>query len=99
MSSRFDYVVCSVEESNNIDILTIDELQSKLLVYEQRMNGHSKDEQTLKVTYYDRYGGKESGRGHGIFLDRGRGRQAFNKAIVECYKCHQLGHFQYECPK
>jgi hypothetical protein len=57
------------------------------------MNGHSKDEQTLKVTYYDRYGGKESDRGHGIFLGRGRGRQAFNKAIVECYKCHQLGHF------
>jgi hypothetical protein len=28
---------------------------------------------------------------------RGRGRQSFNKALVECYKCHKLGHFQYEC--
>jgi len=26
------------------------------------------------------------------------GRQAFNKAEVECFKCHKLGHFQYECP-
>jgi len=26
MTSRFDYVVCSVEESNNLDTLTIDEL-------------------------------------------------------------------------
>ena len=34
MTSRFDYVVCSVEESNNLDTLTIDELQSSLLVHE-----------------------------------------------------------------
>ena len=26
MTSRFDYVVCSVEESNNLDTLTINEL-------------------------------------------------------------------------
>uniref|UniRef100_A0A2N9FP23 Integrase catalytic domain-containing protein n=1 Tax=Fagus sylvatica TaxID=28930 RepID=A0A2N9FP23_FAGSY len=56
MTSRFDYVVCSVEESNNLDILTIDELQSSLLVHEQRMNGHGGDEQALKVTYNDRIG-------------------------------------------
>ncbi|RVX05781.1 hypothetical protein CK203_023817 [Vitis vinifera] len=31
MTSRFDYVVCSTEESNNLDTLTIDELQSSLL--------------------------------------------------------------------
>jgi hypothetical protein len=97
MTSKFDYVVCSVEESNNLDTLTIDELQSSLLVHEQRMNGHGGDEQALKVTYDDRIGGRGGGRARGAF--RGRGRQAFNKAIVECYKCHQLGHFQYECPK
>ena len=101
MTSRFDYVVCSVEESNDLDTLTIDELQSSLLVHEQRMNGHGRDEQALKVTYNDKFAGRGGGRAHGAFRGRGRGRgrQAFNKAIVECYKCHQLGHFQYECPK
>ncbi|RVX17651.1 Retrovirus-related Pol polyprotein from transposon TNT 1-94 [Vitis vinifera] len=100
MTSRFDYVVCSVEEFNDLDTLTIDELQSSLLVHEQRMNGHGRDEQALKVTYNDQVVGR-GGRGRGAFRGRGRGRgrQAFNKAIVECYKCHQLGHFQYECPK
>ena len=44
MTSKFDYVVCSIEESNNLDTLTIDELQSSLLVHEQRMNGHEGDE-------------------------------------------------------
>ena len=29
---------------------------------------------------------------------RGRGRQSLNKAIIECFKCHKLGHFPYECP-
>ncbi|XP_068663053.1 uncharacterized protein [Aristolochia californica] len=49
MTSRFNYVVCSIEESNNLDTLTIDELQSSLLVHEQRMNEHGRgDEQTLK---------------------------------------------------
>ena len=101
MTSRFDYVVCSIEESNNLDTLTIDELQSSLLVHEQRMNGHREDEQALKVTNDDRVGGRGGSRARGAFRGRGRGRgrQAFNKAIVECYKCHQLGHFQYECPQ
>ncbi|KAJ8768605.1 hypothetical protein K2173_023509 [Erythroxylum novogranatense] len=52
------------------------------------------EEQALKVSYEER-GSKGRGaatRGWG----RGGGRQ-INKDIVECYKCHQLGHFQYKC--
>lgn len=97
MTSRFNYVVCSVEESNDLDKLTIDELQSSLLVHEQRMNNnYGENEQALKVSFErgraSSYRGMSRGRG------RGRGRAGFNKATVECYKCHQLGHFQYECP-
>ena len=53
MTSKFDYVVCSIEESNDLNIMTIDELQSSLLVHEQRMNGHRGEEQVLKVTHED----------------------------------------------
>jgi len=74
MTSRFDYVVCSVEESNNLDTLTIDELQSSLLVPEQRMNGHGGDEQALKVTSDNRTGGRGGGQARGAFRGRGRGR-------------------------
>ena len=51
MISKFDQVVCSIEESNNLDVLNIDELQSSLLVHQQRMKAHVVEEQTLKVTF------------------------------------------------
>jgi hypothetical protein len=108
MTTKFDYVVCSIEESNNLAEMTIDELQSSLLVHEQRMKGHKEEEQVLKVMSEARedvqFGGR--GRNHGGFRGSfrgrgrswGRGRQSFNKAIIECFRCHKLGHFSYECP-
>nr|DAD19456.1 TPA_asm: hypothetical protein HUJ06_020919 [Nelumbo nucifera] len=99
MTSRFDYVVCSIEESNDLSKLTIDELQSSLLVHKQRMNSHNRgDEQALNVSYEGGRGRGRGGRSASRGRGRGRGRQGFNKAFVECYKCHNLGHFQYECP-
>lgn len=94
--SKFNYVVCSIEESNNVDILTVDELQSSLLIHEQRMKCSTEEEHALKVTHEDR-----GGRGRGVIRGRGRGgrgRSYVNKAAVECYRCHNLGHYQYECP-
>ncbi|CAL2236259.1 unnamed protein product [Prunus armeniaca] len=72
LTKKFNYVVCSIKESKDIDALT-----------------------ALKVTSE---GGRSRGRGTYRGRGRGRGRADFNKATVECYRCHQLGHFQYECP-
>ncbi|KAJ6989745.1 hypothetical protein NC653_018288 [Populus alba x Populus x berolinensis] len=62
MTAKFDYVVCSIEESNNLAEMTINELQSSLLVHEQRMKGHKEEEQVLKVMSEaredDRFGGR-----------------------------------------
>lgn len=92
LTMRFNYVVCSIEESNNLDTLTLDELQSSLLVHEQRMKGEpSEEEHVLKVSFEGR------GRGRSFYRGRGRGRSS-NRATVECFKCHKLGHYQSECP-
>ncbi|CAL8169493.1 unnamed protein product [Prunus armeniaca] len=52
MTTKFDYVVCFIEEAHDIDVMFIDELQSSLLVHEQRMSSHIVKEQALKVTTY-----------------------------------------------
>lgn len=96
LTEKFNYIVCSIEESKDIDDLSNDELQSSLIVYEQMFQRRSGEEQALKVTY-------EVGRGCGRVGYRGRGRDRgrtyFNKATIECYQCHRLGHFRYKCPR
>lgn len=36
MTAKFDYVICFIEESMDINTLIIDELQSNLLIHEQQ---------------------------------------------------------------
>ncbi|KAL0844254.1 hypothetical protein Bca101_017500 [Brassica carinata] len=99
LSEKFMYVVVSIEESKDIELVTLDELQSSLAVHEQKFKKQDKgDDQVLKVAY-----GRGAGtRGRGAYgrgRGRSRGRTFPNKSTVECYKCHRLGHFQNECPK
>lgn len=99
LTEKFNYVVVSIEESKDIDSLSIDELQSSLIVHEQKFNRSSGEEQAFRVTHDEGYGRR--GRGRASFRGgrgRGRGRQTYNKATIECYKCNMLGHYQWECP-
>ncbi|KAJ8646671.1 hypothetical protein MRB53_008419 [Persea americana] len=64
-------------------------------LHEQKFQRRNGEEQALKVTSE---GGRGRGRGTYRGRGRGRGRADFNKATMECYRCHQLGHFRYECP-
>ncbi|KAA8537127.1 hypothetical protein F0562_029647 [Nyssa sinensis] len=67
MISKFDYVVCSIKESKDLDIMSIDELQNSLLVHEQCMQGHVVEEQALKITHDSSVG--KPGHGGGAFRE------------------------------
>ena len=60
LTVKFNYVVCLIEESNDLSTLSIDELHGSLLVHEQRMQGYQEEDHVLKVAQEDR-----SGRGRG----------------------------------
>lgn len=98
LTEKFNYIVCSIEESKNIDQLSIDELESSLIVHEQKFHRNNGEEQALKITHENSSGARGRGRGGFRGRERGRGRQQFDKSTVECYNCHKLGHFQWECP-
>ncbi|RVW41478.1 hypothetical protein CK203_112691 [Vitis vinifera] len=50
MTPKFNFVVCSIEESHDIDELSIDELQSSLLVHEQdKVEVEAEAEETMIV--------------------------------------------------
>ncbi|GAU26636.1 hypothetical protein TSUD_102440 [Trifolium subterraneum] len=99
MIAKFEYVVCSIEQSSDTTTMSIDELQSSLLVHEGRMNHHKvkQEEQALKISNLGRGNGSSRGRGSSS-RGHGRGRTYNSKEYVECYKCHKLGHYQSECP-
>lgn len=98
---KFTYIVCAIEESKDKKELSVDELQSFLLVHEQNMTKKIGEEHVLKMESYRPEGGRGRGnyrgRGRGG-RGRGRGNSTFSKDNVECYKCHKMGHFKYECP-
>lgn len=98
LSARFTYVVVSIEESKDTDSISIDELQSSLVVHEQKFQRiNREEEQMLNVSLE----GSSGARGRGVSSPRGRGRgrgQGYDRATVECFKCHKVGHMKYECP-
>lgn len=47
---RYEYVVCSIIKSYNLDELALDDMESSLKVYKQRMNKKIGAEQALYAT-------------------------------------------------
>jgi len=78
LTPRFDHVVVAIEESRDLDVMTIEELQNSLEAHEQRVNerknGEKVTEQALqaKVSYGVRGRGRSGWRGRGRGRSRGR---------------------------
>ena len=76
MTPKFNYVVCYIKESKDLDELLIDELQGSLLVHEQKIIQEDKEEQALKASTnnnsWTTYRSADRGRGRGRGVRGGR---------------------------
>jgi hypothetical protein len=68
LTEKFNYIVCSIEDSNDTDQLTVDELQSSLIVHEQNFKKGNEEEQVLKAVVEENI--EYSGRGRGRLVPR-----------------------------
>ncbi|KAA8535921.1 hypothetical protein F0562_028399 [Nyssa sinensis] len=87
MTPKFNFVVCSIEESKDIDELSIEELQGSLQVHEQKITQQEKEEQALKP----------STDNHSSTPNRGRGRGRLNqdrKNLHQTSENYQFHDFQ-----
>ncbi|XP_049368994.1 uncharacterized protein LOC125833889 [Solanum verrucosum] len=50
VTPKFNFVVCAIEESHDIDKLSLDKLQSLLLVHEKKLIQPEQEEQALQVS-------------------------------------------------
>jgi hypothetical protein len=62
LTNKWNYIVCSIEEAKDIYQLSVDALQSSLLVCEQKFKGDGGEEHALKVTHEEGYGGRGRGK-------------------------------------
>ncbi|CAL5336102.1 unnamed protein product [Camellia sinensis] len=94
MTPKFNFVVCSIEESNDVDELSIDELQSSLLVHEQKINQQEKEEHALKVSSENHSTPSKVDKGRGRGRGRGRGGRDNNDRGNQQQNHHQNNQFQ-----
>lgn len=86
LNDKYTYVVVSIEESKNVEEMSIEELHSTLVVHEHKFKKiEREDDQALKEEVSPSPSGSPSGRGRGRGCSnnrgrgRGRGRLYFNK--------------------
>ncbi|XP_076888822.1 uncharacterized protein LOC143539371 [Bidens hawaiensis] len=105
LTSKFDYVIHSIEINNDLASLTPVKLMGCLQSQEERINSRTpekskgNDEHALQTMQDSKKQRSNSFRGRGRLSMRGRGRGRFqdNSKIPCCTHCNKHGHYKKDC--
>lgn len=92
LTENFNFVVCSIEESKDIDQLYVDELQASLQIHEGKVIEKKVEEQVLQVENEHKYArgrGNWRGRGRSSYRGRERGRSLVDRSAITCFTCEK----------
>ncbi|GJT42791.1 zinc finger, CCHC-type containing protein [Tanacetum coccineum] len=92
---KFIQIVASIEQTSDLDNITLDEIVGKLKAFEERINlqkgGQVESQENLLFAQ-----GEHSGKGR-RFRNLNRNKSEWDLSKVRCFKFQKLGHLKKDC--
>ncbi|KAL1149942.1 hypothetical protein V6Z11_A10G224100 [Gossypium hirsutum] len=103
---KYNFIVCSIEESKDLDVFSIDELENSLMILESKFILQENEEQALQALSTQKDSGHGNNKWKGRSTDERRNvwdhripdrkPKAIDKSQIKCFRCHKYGHYHSE---